>query len=87
MQSKEVWYRLLDNGIFMQVNASYLLGLSKRKAIKQLTDGMIHFIGSDCHNMTSRPPKIKSAVDYIAKKIGADFVSQMNEFGYSQLDK
>ena len=87
MQSKEVWYRLLDNGIFMQVNASYLLGLSKRKAIKQLADGMIHFIGSDCHNMTSRPPKIKSAVDYIAKKIGADFVSQMNEFGYSQLDK
>lgn len=87
MQSKEVWYRLLDEGILMQVNASYLLGLSKRKAIKQLTDGMIHFIGSDCHNMTSRPPKIKSAVDYIAKKIGADFVSQMNEFGYSQLDK
>ena len=87
MQSKEVWYRLLDNGILMQVNASYFLGLSKRKAIKQLTDGMIHFIGSDCHNMTSRPPKIKSAVDYIAKKIGADFVSQLNEFGYSQLDK
>ncbi len=87
LQSKEIWYRLLDEGILMQVNASYLLGLSKRKAIKQLADGMIHFVGSDCHNMTSRPPKIKSAADYIAKKLGADFVSQMNEFGYAQLDK
>ena len=86
-QSEEVWNRLLDNGILMQVNASYFLGFSKRKSISQLVGGMIHFIGSDCHNTSSRPPKIKSAIDYITKKLGADFVSQINEFGYSQLEK
>jgi len=86
-QSKENWDRLLDNRILMQVNASYFLGFSKRKAIGQLVGGMIHFIGSDCHNLSSRPPKIKSAIDYITKKLGANFVSQINEFGYNQLEK
>ena len=87
LQKQEVWNRLYESGILMQVNASFFKGLSKRKALKMLQDGKIHFIGSDCHNITSRPPNMNKATDLIAKKMSFSFISQMNEYGYSMLAK
>ena len=43
-------------------------------------------MGSDCHNVTSRPPRIGQAFEYIQKKLGGDFITQMNEYGYSMLE-
>ena len=87
LQSKAVWSRLLASGILMQTNASlYSAFTTKRKALSLLNGGYIHLIGSDCHNMTSRPPQIGKAFDAIQKRFGADYLSQMNEFGYSLLD-
>lgn len=49
--------RLRQGGILMQVNASFFEGwLSKRKALSMLDKGMVQFIGSDCHNLSSRKP-------------------------------
>ena len=88
MQKASVWERLLKNGILMQVNASFFTELrTKRKAISMLKRGEIHFIGSDCHNMTTRPPRIERAVSTIQKKFGDDFIAQMNEYGTSMLRK
>lgn len=85
-QDKSMLDSLCENGVLIQVNASYFEGLfDRRKAIKQLASGEIHFIGSDCHNMTSRPPKISEAYDIIEKKLGERFVHEMNSFGYSML--
>lgn len=87
MQKADVWERLYESGIKMQVNASYFtLIFSKRKALSLLKKGRIDFIGSDCHNTTSRPPQIASAFDIIRKKLGDDYISQMNEYGYSLLE-
>lgn len=86
-QSREVWGRLLDNGILMQTNASFFTAFTtRRKALSLLREGYIHLLGSDCHNMTSRPPQIGKAFDVIQKRFGADYLSQMNEYGYSLLD-
>lgn len=87
LQKPDNLIRLYENGVLMQVNASYFNSFStKRKAITYLTEGRIHFVGSDCHNMKSRPPKLGEAFSYIWKKLGDEYVSQMNEFGYSLLE-
>lgn len=87
LQKQSVWKRLLENGILMQTNASFFTSFSaKRKAISMMGDGYIHFIGSDCHNMTTRPPMIGKAFENIRKKLGEDFIYQMNEYGYSMLE-
>ena len=78
--------RLCENGLYMQVNAGFFERFHGRnKACKLLESGMIHYIGSDCHNMTSRPPKIVSAYEVIERRFGEDFVAQMVDFGYDAL--
>ena len=87
LQKKSTWERLLESGILMQSNASFFLGFgSKKKAISLLKKGKINFIGSDSHNTTSRPPMLKKAFDVIQKKLGREYVEQMNEFGYFLLE-
>jgi len=88
LQKADVWRRLRDSGILMQVNASAFNGLlKKRKAIKLIGDGMLHFVGSDCHNMMSRPPNISGAYDAIRKKFGDELVRRINEYGHSIIEK
>ena len=87
LQDKEVWNRLLENGILMQTNASFFSNFTtKRKALALLREGYIHLLGSDCHNMTTRPPRIRKAAGVIQRRFGDDYLCQMNEFGYSLFD-
>jgi protein-tyrosine phosphatase len=84
LQKQSVWDRLADSGILMQINGSFLTGVgSRRKAIALLECGMVQFLGSDCHDLTVRPPQLIKAFDVIRKKLGEDFLNQMNQFGYS----
>lgn len=65
-QKASVWDSLLENGVFMQVNASFFLGsLSRYTALRMVKKGKIHLLGSDCHNMTSRPPQLGEAIDVL----------------------
>lgn len=78
--------QLMEIGVLMQVNASYFAELrTRRKAISLLKKGGIQFLGSDCHNLTSRAPKLGTAYEVIKNKFGEDFVWQMNEYGNSLL--
>ena len=87
-QDRSVWRRLNESGLLMQVNASFVYGCkTKRKALKLIGDGKIQFIGSDCHNMTTRSPQIGKAYDLIKKKYGEEYVAQMNEYGYQILER
>lgn len=86
LQTQNTWNRILECEILMQANASFFTSLSsKRKALTLLKEDDIHFIGSDCHNVTSRPPQIGKAFEIIQKKLGEDYICQMNEYGYSLL--
>ncbi len=85
-QNEKSLRKLLDNGVLMQVNASFFgNAFSRRKALKFLGEGRIHFIGSDAHNMASRPPKLEAAYGLIRKKFGEDYVHQMNQYGQDML--
>jgi protein-tyrosine phosphatase len=82
LQTQDTWNRILECGILMQANASFFASFStKRKALTLLKEDNIHFIGSDCHNVTSRPPQISKAFETIKKKLGEDYIHQMNEYG------
>lgn len=86
-QKTGIWDRIFKSGILIQANASFFNDFSsKRKALALLRKGNIHFVGSDCHNIASRPPQIGKAFDIIKKKFGKDYLQQMNEYGYSLLE-
>ena len=81
-QKKGTIERLLECGVMLQVNASFFNSRkTKRKALRMFNEGTIHFIGSDCHNTTYRPPKISEAIDIITDKFGDESV---NEFFLNQ---
>lgn len=71
-QKSDVWHMLRDNGVLMQCNASFFLNWkTKRKALRMLRRGEIDFLGSDCHNMDTRPPRLREAVEVIDKSLGS----------------
>lgn len=83
MQSKDVWHSLKENGVLFQVNASHFIRLStRRKALKLLQKGFVHFLGSDCHDTKLRLPVIAPAYKLIGKKFGEETVDAMLSFGY-----
>lgn len=80
-QQKSIFDMLLENDVLMQINASFVNGfLTKRKAIGLLGKRNVLFIGSDCHNMSDRPPDIGKAYETIKKKLGDDFLDSFNEY-------
>ena len=70
---------LLKDGVLLQINASFVCEfLSKRQAITLLKRQAVHFIGSDCHNMSDRPPNIGKAYEIIQKRLGNGFLDAFN---------
>ena len=54
--------RVLRRNMIVQVNGTYFQNpKTKRAALKNLKAGKIQLIGSDCHNMASRPPDLGAA--------------------------
>lgn len=87
-QSQDVWNRLYGSGLLMQVNASYFADFStRRKALSLIKNGAEVFIGSDCHNTSTRAPRIGKAYEVISKKFGNSFVEQINKYGKTVLIK
>ncbi len=86
LQSTQTVERLWRCGILIQANAdTFLKASTKRRALSCLRDGHIHFIGSDCHDLTSRPPRIGNAYAWIEKKLGAKFLSDLNTRAYAYI--
>ncbi len=74
-QTKSVISELIRNGILFQVNADAFKHFTlRRKITKLLKQGSIHFIGTDCHNLTDRAPNIEIAYNAILKKFGEQFI-------------
>jgi len=81
-QKKETLPVLVRNGVRMQANASFFLHrFHVKKAVRAAEHGLIHLIGSDCHNTTSRPPNIGMAFDALEKYAGAELTAAINRRG------
>ena len=78
--SEEQWDILRNYGILFQVNASFFLKWkTKRKAIQMLKRNQIHVIGSDCHNIKFRPPKMDLALHVIEKKLDPNAILNLEQ--------
>ena len=67
----------LRAGVLIQVTAGSVLGdmgkRAERMAHQLLEKRWVHFLATDAHNTTSRPPKMREAMDVVAQKYGPDY--------------
>lgn len=67
-------------GIRFQVNTgSFLHWQTRGRMLRMLKKGMLPVLGSDCHNLTTRPPNFGLAIQYIEKKCSVDTVRQLRK--------
>lgn len=74
-------YDMVCGGAYAQVNADSIIsdreGYSFIK--KMLKFGLVHCIGSDTHNTSTRPPRINEAESKLTSNLGKDTVVYLNE--------
>ncbi len=71
--------QLLENDVLFQCNADIFESIWGRQwALRQLRNGTVHFLGSDCHNLTTRRPRLQQASQIIANKLGPEVLDQLN---------
>ncbi len=71
---------MLCFGILFQCNASAFLERKQRKEVlNMLKNREIHFIASDCHNMTVRPPRLCEAYKVIEDRLGHEAIKWLCE--------
>lgn len=72
---------LLTMGALIQINADSVMGKNghaiKKYCHRLLEAGCVHFVASDAHDKTSRPPHLRDCFLYIHKKYGAEYASQL----------
>ena len=76
-QSKRNLYKLFSTGYPLQVSAEAVLHVATRKRsleVLKYCDGMLI---SDCHNLTTRPPRMEPAMAMVEKKLGRQMVGEI----------
>ncbi|MDU6264249.1 MAG: CpsB/CapC family capsule biosynthesis tyrosine phosphatase [Anaerocolumna aminovalerica] len=74
--------KLREMGCVIQLNTTSLIEKKRRnQAVRYLKDGLIDVLGSDCHNMSNRPPVITQALDIITQEIGNNCCSNLKYKG------
>ena len=64
----------------LQVNADTLLRWgTRRQGLELLELTATPLLGSDCHDMTKRPPNLKGGREMVRRKLGEAFLAQMDE--------
>ena len=58
--------KLQELPVLVQANASFFLNRATRSmAFRMLKKGQIHLLGSDCHDLERRPPRLGDAIELI----------------------
>lgn len=70
--------RLKNLPVLVQANAEFFLERSTASmALRMLKKGMIHLLGSDCHNLTDRSPNVGAAMELIQQRLGPDALNHI----------
>jgi protein-tyrosine phosphatase len=76
--------RLVDwlrGGMLIQVTADSITGhkgkAAQRMAHELLEKRWVHFLATDAHNITSRPPRMRDARNLVAQKYGAAYADSL----------
>ena len=74
--------QILELSVTVQVNAETLLDFrQKGKMLKMFKKGQAHIIGSDCHGMHHRVPNLWLGREVLEKKLGHEFLENMDSYG------
>lgn len=77
---------LLDMPVYIQINAGCLLHWNRRRqAIKLFKDGQAHLLGSDCHNISTRPENLAEGRAVLEKKLGRQALRRIDRLGKTLL--
>lgn len=72
--------RMLSLPIALQINADSLLHWRSRKlALELLESTLSPLLSSDCHNLTTRPPRLEKARQVVRKKLGVEMLARIDE--------
>ena len=78
--------QLLECGVLFQCNAEAFLHFGSRGwALKLVDRELVHFLGSDAHNLTTRKPNLGDAARVIEKKLGGETLEDLMAFSRQQL--
>ena len=77
--SEESLYEILDSDMLVQLNCGSFKTFSKslKFMLTLIRHGSAHLLGTDCHNITTRPPNMDMARKAIEKKLSADYFDRL----------
>lgn len=71
LQRPATWRRLAEAGVLFQSNAeAFLPPFVRAGAVYLLKHGYIHALGTDCHDLALRAPRMGMALDLISRELG-----------------
>ena len=69
---------ILSFDVLGQVNCNSFMTMGGRKQLKPFIEAnLLHLIGSDCHNLTTRPPNFSKCEAAVKRKFGKDLFETM----------
>jgi protein-tyrosine phosphatase len=87
LRTHRIPQRLAQLPVLVQANASFFLKpATASMAMKLLKADQIQLLGSDCHNLTTRPPEMGRAVERIADKLGQGILDRIRNYEHMILD-
>lgn len=77
--SEESIYRIMDSDMLVQLNCGSFRPFYKHSGFMYdlLKKDLAHLLGTDCHNITSRPPNMDTAQKAICRKISPGFFEHL----------
>ena len=74
--------------VLVQANAEFFLNRSTRAmALRMLRKGQIHLLGSDCHDLSRRPPNLGAAAELIRRHLGESALDAVRSSQQSVLEE
>lgn len=80
LRDNQLLDRVLERKLLVQVNTSYFLNpRTTRSAMRNLREGKLHLVGTDCHHLTGRAPDMARAFEQAkANKLDREFSMLMH---------
>lgn len=73
---------LVETGAYMQINCENftkkLFDSDRKYCVELIKSGLVHFLGTDCHNLTDRKPNIELANNYLKSKVDSKILSRIS---------
>ena len=71
--------QLLEMPLMKQINAEGLLDWRQRgRLIKMVKNRQVQILGSDCHGMNHRPPNLGKGREVLQKKLGQEYLDEID---------